>query len=78
MLGRKTLRLTALTFAALFALAPVSGQALPTPGGLPLPSNGNVIEAAVKCGPHAHYVRGHRDQKSHEWIKGRCIRDPRH
>jgi hypothetical protein len=36
----------------------------------------NIVEVAVHCGPHAHYIRGHR-AKTHEWIKGRCIRDHR-
>jgi hypothetical protein len=36
----------------------------------------NLVEVAVHCGPHALYVRGHR-AKTHEWIKGRCIRDRR-
>ena len=71
------MRFTALTLAALFALAPLPGRAFPTGGVLPPGGNANVIEAAVKCGPHAHYVRGHRDHKTHEWIKGRCIRDHR-
>jgi len=34
-------------------------------------------QAAVNCGPHAHYVRGHRDTHGH-YIKGRCIRDAVH
>lgn len=34
-------------------------------------------EAAVHCGPHAHYVRGHRDAHGH-YIKGRCIRETHH
>jgi hypothetical protein len=71
------LRLTASIFAGLLAFAPLASQALPTTGDVPQGGNGNVIEAAVKCGPHAHYVRGHRD-RNHQWVKGRCIRDDRH
>ena len=35
-----------------------------------------LVQVAVKCGPHAHYIRGHRARNG-EWIKGRCIRDRR-
>ena len=34
-------------------------------------------EAAVHCGSHAHYVRGHRDAHGH-YVRGRCLRDVRH
>ena len=51
-------------------------------GAVPLPSNGaagnpNVQQVAVHCGPHAHYVRGHRDHNGH-YIKGVCVRDRHH
>lgn len=70
------MRLTASVVAILLATAS-SGWAFPNAGSLPAGDHGNFIEAAVKCGPHAHYVRGHRD-KNHQYVKGRCIRDRRH
>jgi hypothetical protein len=36
-----------------------------------------VIEAAVRCGPHAHYVRGHRNHSGH-YVKGHCVRNHHH
>lgn len=36
--------------------------------------NQNVEQVAVHCGPHAHYIRGHRDKHRH-YVKGRCVRD---
>jgi hypothetical protein len=32
-----------------------------------------LVEVAVHCGPHAHYIRGHRARNG-QWIKGRCVR----
>jgi len=32
------------------------------------------IEPVVECGPHAHYVRGHRDHDGH-YVKGHCVRE---
>ena len=69
------MRLTASVLAIVFALAPMPGWAFPNAGSLPA-GGANIIDAAVKCGPHAHYVRGHRD-KNHHYVKGRCIRDRR-
>lgn len=36
-----------------------------------------IVEVAVRCGPHAHYVRGYRTRHGH-WIKGHCVRNRRH
>jgi hypothetical protein len=36
----------------------------------------NIIEARVRCGPNARYVRGHRDSRG-RYIKGRCVRNRR-
>jgi len=41
-----------------------------------LETNSPIVEAAVHCGPHAHYVRGHRNHAG-QYVKGRCIRDKR-
>jgi hypothetical protein len=39
--------------------------------------NGAIELASPRCGPRAHYVRGHRARNG-QWIKGRCVRDRRH
>jgi hypothetical protein len=39
-------------------------------------ANANIIEARVRCGPNARYVRGHRDSRG-RYIKGRCVRTRR-
>jgi hypothetical protein len=39
-------------------------------------SNGNVEQVAARCGPHAHYVRGHRNRAGH-YVRGRCVRNHR-
>jgi hypothetical protein len=36
-----------------------------------------VEQVAVHCGPHAHYVRGHRDKAGH-YVRGRCVLDRHH
>ena len=38
--------------------------------------NSPIVEVAVHCGPHAHYVRGHRNRAG-QYVKGRCVRDRR-
>ena len=59
------------------AFAPIASQAVPVGGTMNAERNPNVIAAAVKCGPHAHYIRGHRN-KAGQWVLGRCVRDRRH
>jgi hypothetical protein len=39
-------------------------------------ANTNIIEARVRCGPNARYVRGHRYSRG-RYIKGRCVRTTR-
>jgi|GraSoi_2013_60cm_1033757.scaffolds.fasta_scaffold53728_2 hypothetical protein len=35
----------------------------------------DIVEpAAVHCGRHAHYIRGHRARNG-QWIRGRCVRN---
>ena len=71
------MRLTASIFTALLAFAPLPSLALPNAGALPGgTADGNVIDAAMNCGPHAHYVRGHRGN-DRGWVKGHCVRDRR-
>ncbi len=70
------LRPMAFGLVAFIAFAPLQSQAFPN-AGAPLPrGDANLVEVAVHCGPHAHYVRGHRD-KNHHYVKGRCVRDKR-
>jgi hypothetical protein len=71
------LRVSVSLLAGFLFLAPVA--ALASPVGLEAPAaQGSpvITEVAVNCGPHAHYVRGHRD-KNHRYIKGRCVRNRR-
>jgi hypothetical protein len=74
--GRIIVRLMASIFVGLLAFAPLPSNAFPQPGDAPMGGNPGVTEIAVHCGPHAHYVRGHRDKGGH-YVKGRCIRDRR-
>lgn len=54
---------------------PVAAQAMtPAPDRLGQAAPRNIEQIAVHCGPHAHYVRGHRNRAGH-YVKGRCIRD---
>lgn len=69
------MRVSVSLLAGIMLLAPVAAQA--TPAGLDaLAAQGSspIIEVAVKCGPHAHYIKGHRDKHGH-YIKGRCVKD---
>ncbi|MEJ0071892.1 MAG: hypothetical protein WDO24_27775 [Pseudomonadota bacterium] len=64
---------------SLFLAAPLASpaaQAAMPSAGLDFNATPNLVEVAVRCGPRAHYIRGHR-ARSGEWIKGRCIRDKR-
>jgi len=66
---------------ALFLVAPLGAPTVveaATPSlGLEMTGTApDVIDVAVRCGPHAHYIRGHR-ARNHRWIKGRCVRDRR-
>jgi hypothetical protein len=73
------MRFTLLLLAGLALAAPVSVQAATLrPVPLDAASNPDLVEVAVHCGPHAHYVRGHRSSRDHHYIKGRCVRDHHH
>jgi hypothetical protein len=56
-------------FADFAAAAPVLGRPDAT-------VSSNVVEAAVRCGPRAHYVPAHRDRHGRR-ILGRCVRNRR-
>lgn len=61
--------------AALFAgVAALPAYAVPLANQPAAFHNKNVEQVAVHCGPHAHYVRGHRNKAGH-YIRGRCVRD---
>ena len=60
------------------AAAPLSAQAYVAAGnGLNTETSSAIVDVAVHCGPHAHYIRGHRDAHGH-YVKGVCVRDRRH
>jgi hypothetical protein len=68
---------TLLIGTALFAgTAALPAYAVPVAGQPGIPANQAVIDVAVHCGPHAHYVRAHRDKNGHR-VLGRCVRDRR-
>jgi hypothetical protein len=41
--------------------------------GLEITAAPDIVEVAVRCGRHAHYIRGHRTRSGH-WVRGRCVR----
>lgn len=60
------------------ASVPLAAQAYVAPAtGANGGAASSIIDVAVHCGPHAHYVRGHRDHDGH-YVKGVCVRDDRH
>jgi hypothetical protein len=69
-------RLAAAIMVGLMALAPINGQAFPTGSIMKAEPNPNVIESGTRCGPHAHYVRGHRNRAGH-YVRGHCLRNYR-
>jgi hypothetical protein len=72
------LRVSVSLLAAFMLLAPVAAQASPVGlDSLAGQSSSAITEVAVKCGPNAHYVKGHRD-KNHRYVKGRCVKNRRH
>jgi hypothetical protein len=73
--GFFTMRFALILLAGLAVAGPASVQAATLhPAPLDTGSNPNVLDVAVHCGPHAHYVKGHRDH-NHHYVKGRCVRD---
>lgn len=60
------------------AIAPLAAQAYVAPAtGANVGGTANIIDVAVHCGPHAHYVPGHRNHDGH-YVKGVCVRDKHH
>ena len=69
------MRFALVLLAGIAVAGPASVQAATLhPGSLDAAPNPNLVEVAVHCGPHAHYVKGHRN-KEHRYVKGRCVRD---
>lgn len=54
----------------------VSSEAAPMMAGPELSgaTASPLVEVAVRCGPHAHYVGRHRNHAGH-WVRGRCVAD---
>lgn len=74
------MRFAALLLIGFCVTAPLSLSAQATtlrPLGVETSRSTSIEEAAVRCGPHAHYVRGHR-LKNGQYVRGRCVRDKRH
>jgi hypothetical protein len=60
-----------------FGVAPLSAQAaVSAAAGMTGDTSPAIVDVAVNCGPHAHYIRGHRDSHGH-YVKGICVRDHR-
>lgn len=82
MIGQQRRMVLRLAHLALFsaiglAIAPLAAQAYVAPAtGANGGASPSIIDVAVNCGPHAHYVRGHRDHNGH-YVKGVCVRDRR-
>jgi hypothetical protein len=65
------LRLAAAIIVGLMAFAPINSQASLIGSNLKAAQNPNVIEAGWRCGPHGHYVRGHRNRAGY-YVRGHC------
>jgi hypothetical protein len=75
------MRFVILLLAAACLSAPLAASAAPAasfrPPGIAATADGMIELASPRCGPRAHYVRGHRARNG-QWINGRCVRDRRH
>ena len=56
------------------SIATPSSAATLRPPGIATGAPDIVQVAGPRCGPHAHYIRGHRARNG-GWIKGRCVRN---
>jgi hypothetical protein len=72
------MRLLPTLLVAAFLAVPFTAEAAPAAMSKPdIAASSNIEQVAgPRCGPRAHYVRGHRDRHGH-YIKGRCVRDHR-
>jgi hypothetical protein len=70
------LLLAAVCFSAPLAASTASASYL-RPPGVATTVDGDIEVASPRCGPRAHFVRGHRARNG-QWIKGLCVRDRRH
>jgi hypothetical protein len=69
------MRFALVLLAGLAFAGPISVQAATLrPAPVDAASASGIVDVAVHCGPHAHYVKGHRN-KDHHFVKGRCVRD---
>jgi hypothetical protein len=69
---------TLLIGAAFYAgAASMPAFAVPLAATPSVPDNPGIVDVAVHCGPHAHYVRAHRGKDGHR-VLGHCVRDKRH
>ena len=67
------MRMTASVLVGLLGLAAASVPASAVPSLAPVPEARSMLtEAGVRCGPGAHYVRGHHARNG-AWIPGHCV-----
>jgi hypothetical protein len=52
----------------------VASEAAPMSAGPAMNSGtpSSIVEVDNRCGPHAHYVRRHRNHAGH-WVSGHCV-----
>jgi hypothetical protein len=55
-------------------VAAFPAHAVPLTGQSDSVHNQGIEQVAVRCGPDAHYIRGHRDKAGH-YVRGRCVRN---
>jgi hypothetical protein len=72
------MRLLSLLLVGAFLAFPIETEAAPFAMSKADMSPSSSIEpvAGPRCGPRAHYVRGHRNRAGH-YVKGHCVRDRR-
>jgi hypothetical protein len=73
------MRLLSLLLVGAFLAFPLGAEAAPLAMSKADVTPSSSIEpvAGPRCGPRAHYVRGHRNHAGH-YVKGHCVRDRRH
>jgi hypothetical protein len=73
---KKILIGTALAGIVVGSFASISFAA-PLPARLDNGSSANIVQVDMRCGPHHHFVGGHRDRYGHR-IPGHCVRNYDH